>query len=188
MELQAYAWGRRGQPLAHALRGQAVGRLDVDQVACDLGVEVRRRRMDARVHGLTLSAHQVAINSSIDRRDQRFALGHELAHVAVRRGMVAGFEDPRLEEVFADTFACELLVPCDFEPSRAPGWLASLYDVPIEAVIVQLSARGQLPRIVRSTQGKVCCGTCGFVRHLQSCLCRPYRASERLANELVSVG
>lgn len=170
---------RRVVSLAAGVRGGAIGRIDPDLIAQRLGITVHERRLHAPLEGLTSSASEVVVRRGLASERRRFVLCHEIAHALVRRGRVlTPRTQPWAEEMFADAFACEVLLPCaeaqqlgDMAVARA----ASAYGVEVDLVVLQTARASGWPRVVRGSSGSVLCTGCGSRAGPPACRCRTFR-------------
>jgi len=113
------------------------------KVAEQFGLEVRFTALDTLSGALVVGGERYAtgilVNSDQPQERQRFSLGHELAHFILAhspKGSVS-FLGRRFErdEVDADSFAGELLVPTDLLKVK----IQSLSDKDIDVAVLQLS-------------------------------------------------
>lgn len=175
--------------IAATLRNGRTGRLDVEELAANLGVPVKWRQLIPHLQGLTTNGQRVTINSGLSGPFQRYALAHELAHVLMHRGVMYQPRESVDEELSADRFARDLLVPTGLAelPKAHPGLLALALDVPLEVVVSQLAVQSGRSTILRASNGVICCSVCGFVARSPGCACFQFRADRRLADRLPAV-
>lgn len=142
-----------------------------DEVAKALRVRVRRSSLAAPLSGLTLGDREVVVNRSLAGRDYRFTLAHELGHVLVLRGAaVSAYWQS--EELFADAFARELLLPA--REVRACSRLRDLvkqYVLPAPEALAQIQVAGFEDPLVRDENGNIACIRCGARNRGTSCVC-----------------
>jgi len=165
---------------ARLLRGSQPFPVEPQQCANTLGVTVWARRLPPNLWGVTVSPTCVAINDGLTHRRQRFALAHELAHVALGSGMLALV--PSNEERFADRFARELLAPLSALRAYQTrvDQACDYFDVEDRVIRSQLAAANLLPTITLAEDGTVVCRRCGDIPRSHCGECSRYRrASQR---------
>lgn len=102
----------------------------VEEIARGEGAQIARHRFDGWESGFILrDGHQVIIgvNTRTSRRRQRFTIAHEIGHLLLHEGTLIVDHAVRInwrddisgmatdtEEIQANTFAAELLMPRDF--------------------------------------------------------------------------
>lgn len=175
----AHRLDRRVVGLAADVRMGAVGWIDADLLAQRLGITVHERRLQAPLKGLTTSASEVVVRRGLLSELRRFVLCHEIAHALVRQGRVAlPRRQPWAEEMFADAFACEVLLPC-VEAQQLGDMAAvvagSAYGVEPDLVVLQMARANGRPRVVRGSSGSVLCTGCGGRPGPPACRCRTFR-------------
>lgn len=148
--------------------------IDLELVARQLGIELRRERLDgaAGLLRMTRDRPQVVVDTYARKARARFTLAHELGHyvlakypeevVSIWRGQPS-LRDP---ERFSDRFAESLLLPAEWisvELARGPQtlqrliWAASTAQVSLSAASVRLTRTGGWRRTLLRL-GKVSCG------------------------------
>lgn len=170
-----------GKPEAEARRLLARLQIDtppvpVDRLAAEVGAQIVEERMDRRMSGLLYREPDrvlIGVNETHPLVRQRFTIAHELGHFVLHPGRQI-FLDERVnfrdetsslavdrEEIQANAFAAELLMPADFvleECRRASASgglaragfvadLAAIFDVSTEAMghrLTNLGIRSQL--------------------------------------------
>lgn len=157
--------------LAASFRNPTQLPVDVDSIAEELGVSVHSKRLSSNFWGLTISAEKVVLNSELSARRRRFTLAHEIGHVLVRKNLCP-WVNIRSEELFADKFARELLIPAqsDFKDSRLED-LLNRFDVEERALFSQIAAVGLIPAVTMSDEGVVICNLCGDIDRSMACDC-----------------
>lgn len=148
--------------------------VDVEGIAKSLGIEIRKSPTEDDISGFLLRQDEgpavIGVNILHHPNRQRFTIGHEIGHFVLRhknglyvdRSMVklrsaasSTGEDP--EEVEANRFAAELLMPADFierDFENAPGMdflddrkmmqIAKRYQVSLQAMTRRLIDLGFL--------------------------------------------
>ncbi len=140
-------------------------------ILAKLGAEVRFTGLSKLSGALILPTEGeehppgVLVNSDQPYERQRFSAAHELAHLVLEHNKHTSESVSRLgrrfhpDEVAADSFAAELLMPVDLLHSRLQGTadesldvrvfeLAQTFLVSFQAMVVRLSKIGMLPRPV----------------------------------------
>ena len=174
----------RAAETARRLRRGRPGRLDVVELASELGVTVLYRAMAVTLHGVTFSTRRVTVNANLPVRRRRFALVHELAHVLVARGQCP-YVEAQDEERFADRFARHILLPLeDVAAAATTDDLAAIYEVDQDVVSLQMAELERAPAIARSGAGSILCVHCGTQLRRLACECARYRVNPRLAADL----
>lgn len=124
-------------------RGTYTLPIDVHQVAHDLGLEVIEQELEEQISGLLVikdGRGTIAVNKSQHLNRQRFSIAHEIAHYLLHAPGSGVFIDATpvffrdsishegrsLDEIAANTFAAELLMPHN-------QVLAVLRDEPLDA-------------------------------------------------------
>lgn len=139
-----------------------------------LDVKVGRRPMKS-AWGVSFGATRVVVASGMSDERTRFALAHELGHVLCRLGRAPWVARAR-EELFADWFARELLLPTASAVGAASR-LARTFAVEERTALLQLAARSRKPAMQVMADGTVLCAICGDRPHLPGCACRVVRTS-----------
>lgn len=170
----------RAESEAQRVRSELAGDglpVPVDEIASKLGATVVYEPMDRGVSGLLVREDDsvvIGVNATHPPVRQRFSVAHEIGHLVLHRGrpMVVdhvrlNLRDERssaatdLEEIQANAFAAELLMPKDLvlrelrdvDPSRSSSEanlvadLAQAFDVSEQAMeyrLVNLGVRRQL--------------------------------------------
>lgn len=175
----SYRVDRRVVGLAADVRGGVVGWIDPGLLAQHLGITVHERRLQGPLQGLTTSASAVVVRRGLSSEQRRFVLCHEIAHALVRQGrMVLPRGRAWAEEMFADAFACEVLLPC--AEARQVGNVAaavagSAYGVEPDLAVLQIARANGRPRVLRGSSGSVLCTGCGSRPGPPACNCRTFR-------------
>jgi Zn-dependent peptidase ImmA (M78 family) len=144
-------------------------RVDVEAVASALGINVAYEYLDDDVSGmLVISNHSVTIvvNANDGELRQRFTLAHELGHYKLRRNVNTNVfvdktltfhrdkhssEGTYLDEIAANAFAAELLMPSRFlEEYIYEDWydddvvkdIANLFGVSVPAMTFRIANLG----------------------------------------------
>jgi Zn-dependent peptidase ImmA (M78 family) len=124
-------------------RGAYVLPIDVHQVARDLGLVVIEQELEEHISGLLVikdGQGTIAVNKAHHLNRQRFSIAHEIAHYLLHAPGSGVFIDATpvffrdtishegrsLEEIAANTFAAELLMP-------HPKLLEILHQEPLDA-------------------------------------------------------
>lgn len=118
--------------------------IDVNRIAKKLGIEIRREAFEDEVSGLLYRDGKrsiIAVNSLHHRNRQRFTTAHEIGHfilhktqVHIDKGFSVVLRDPASsqavdpEEIEANQFAAELLMPEDMVRRDAPKYLQDFGD------------------------------------------------------------
>lgn len=144
-----------------------VAPIDVKRVARSMGIEVRLDELEANTHGMfvrRLSREVILVNRHDHLHRQRFTIAHELGHAVLHAGdrvFVDYRRDARsasgafLEEVEANAFAAELLMPAallteciknvdPWENDDIVGDLARRLEVSVQALQIRVSGLGLL--------------------------------------------
>ena len=139
--------------LREAPRKQAV---DVDEIARNLGTDVRRRPLDTGLSGLMHRRGQhvvIGINEGHSSTRQRFTVAHELGHWLLNHGDTVvdtverrdelSAQGTNVNEMEANAFAAELLMPGDWLREEGPPRMLSPLD---EDFIQRLATKYQVSR------------------------------------------
>lgn len=143
----------------------------VEKIAQSLGVEIRKSPAEETLSGFILRDSRtgkatIGVNSSQHRNRQRFTIGHELGHyflhpghsVHVDENSMAGFkvswrntessEGTNVEEIEANIFAAELLMPAAFlrEDLRVYGTLDFLDEESLDETLNALAKKYQVSK------------------------------------------
>jgi len=148
--------------------------VDVERVATSLGIDVRKTPTEDDISGFLLTQGDglrvIGVNSLHHPNRQRFTIGHEIGHFAlhnkagvhvdrlvVRLRSSASSTGEEREEVEANRFAAELLVPRNFlerdlkdfslndlSDDRGMQQLAKRYQVSVQAMTNRLISLGYL--------------------------------------------
>jgi Zn-dependent peptidase ImmA (M78 family) len=99
----------------------------IDKIAENLGITIRYEPAEDKLSGALIrkpGEAVIGVNSSHHSNRQRFTIAHEIAHFELHKGMRLHIDESFLvnlrdgslnrEEVEANTFAAELLMPTDF--------------------------------------------------------------------------
>jgi len=100
----------------------------IEDVAKEAGFEIHTESLDTNLSGFYVregDQHVIGVNAFHPKTRQRFTIAHELGHAALEEGTshidhIYKFRDPRSstgadgEEVAANAFAAELLMPADW--------------------------------------------------------------------------
>ena len=136
--------------------------VNLDAIAMDLAIPIRRERLPADVSGKitrdrnALSGFFITINSTQHPKRQRFTLAHELAHYIMHRDLIeAGVVDDTMYrsglsnryEVQANNRAAEIIMPTRLVRREAEKLgdlrsLAEMFDVSEEAMRIRLNTLG----------------------------------------------
>jgi Zn-dependent peptidase ImmA (M78 family) len=141
----------------------------VERIARRLKAEVRYEPFDGELSGMLFREGGrviIGVNASHPKTRQRFTIAHELGHMTmhderhrihidrgfpVRRRDVRSSEGEDVEEMEANGFAAELLMPAvmlerdlegkdpDYEDDELTRWLANRYKVSLQAMAVRLA-------------------------------------------------
>jgi hypothetical protein len=167
------------------LRPEPFAAFRIERVARSLRLELRRRRLGDRLHGVTLDERRVLLNRRLTGSDAVFTFAHEVAHILARRGHFHTL--PRAqEEWFADRFAHELVLPRSWLTGASSAQLRRLSHarwLPAETFAVQLAAIDRAPRLFRSGSA-VYCRHCGHRHTLPGCDCRSHRQRHSAAETI----
>lgn len=151
--------------------------VDVERIARNLGILVRRTPTDDDISGFLLrdagGRAVIGVNTLHHPNRQRFTIGHEIGHfilhpqgeMHVDRTVIklrdrASSQGEDLEEIEANAFAAELLMPfgflsrdlerlppIDFHDDRRMQQLAKSYQVSVQAMTNRLVSLGFLPAL-----------------------------------------
>lgn len=149
-------------------RGVAQAPVPVDKIAQDLGIEVRFEEAEDDLSGALIRKAKghvvIGVNSAHHPNRQRFTIAHEIGHFILHKGTSLHVdEDFRVnlrdgsindEEVEANAFAAELLMPTEFirrdtqklgpVDQQASERLARRYQVSPRAMEIRLTNLGLL--------------------------------------------
>jgi Zn-dependent peptidase ImmA (M78 family) len=143
----------------------------VENIAHSLGIEVRRQEAEDELSGFLLRDRRsaratIGVNSSHHENRQRFSIAHEIGHFLLHAGQnlhVDGRTDAALtiiwrddesstgskpEEIEANFFAAELLMPALFLRADLKGWdtLDFLDGEELDKVLVKLAKKYKVSR------------------------------------------
>lgn len=141
----------------------------VERIARRLKAEVRYEPFDGELSGMLFREGErtiIGVNASHPKTRQRFTIAHELGHMMmhderhpihvdrrfpVRRRDVRSSQAVDLEEMEANSFAAELLMPTamlerdlegkvpDYEDDELTRWFANRYKVSLQAMAIRLA-------------------------------------------------
>ena len=168
--------------LIDCLRPQ-VRPFDLNAIAARLGVSLGVHDFPGPVRGATLDDRVVILDVALRgfERDEVFA--HEIAHLLRRRGWFYRIPD-RDEELFADQFARQLLLPTWWLDDHDPMSLHRRARVPLATIALQLAVCDRAPQILRDGN-EVLCAHCGRYAHPEPCDCHDWRSRPIRARHLL---
>jgi Zn-dependent peptidase ImmA (M78 family) len=143
--------------------------IPIERIAEDHGLDVRLAPFDGDLSGALIRSEDetyIGVNSSHHPNRQRFTIAHELAHYFLHTGLRVHIDKDfwvnwrdensskavKWEEIEANRFASELLMPTDFVirdinrlrrlDSHTPQFLAKRYKVSPQAMQIRLTILG----------------------------------------------
>ncbi|HEV3319944.1 MAG TPA: ImmA/IrrE family metallo-endopeptidase [Solirubrobacteraceae bacterium] len=137
---------------ADLLESSGVGRLPVpvEKIARHLGAEIQYEAFDGQVSGMLYRGEGqtlIGVNSTHGATRQRFTLAHECGHLVLHKGVFIdrlvrvnwrdGTSDA--EEVEANAFAAELLMPRTFMKGEIERLVARSRKITPELLIAELA-------------------------------------------------
>lgn len=131
--------------------------------AQEMGLRVNSRSLARGLNAFTDGRELVVVSDAIPRARQRIAVAHEIAHVALRRGITPAVPRSR-EESFCDWVAMEMLLPRTVFYGRmawSPRSIWTRFGVDLSVVVFQeRAASGQ--RFYAIGPAGVVCSECGL--------------------------
>lgn len=173
MRVQKQRAARAARDLLRALNVTKVP-VDVEEIAKKVGVDIRKAVHDTDLSGFLYRTEDqtfIGVNERHSPRRQRFTIAHELGHyllhslIGVRMDVAvqAKYRNARSsegvdpEEIEANTFAAELLMPAnlieadmarisavDILDDQEIHQMAEHYDVSVQALTIRLSNLGYI--------------------------------------------
>lgn len=145
----------------------------VERLADQLQVRLIVHRFAGPVRGAAVAGDTILLDAELSPFERRWTFAHEVGHILLQRDHLRVSRG--VEELFADQFARELLLP--------RGWVEGVSDVPAFArrvgvarwlVALQMAVVGRAPRLQRDGSS-VLCATCGHREHAPPCVCQGWR-------------
>jgi hypothetical protein len=158
--------------------------LPIERIAGRLGVELHLHGFRGPVLGAALADRAIILDSRLRGHRRAEVFAHEVAHILHRRGYFGSLAAGE-EELFADQFARELLLPVPWllGSTDSPLDLARRLRVTGRILALQLALVGEAPELMRDRE-TVLCPVCGSEPLALLCRCRSYRKDRRRRQRL----